>query len=84
MAPGMSRSLTKMYGYVTTVAMAFEPTPIQKLSPTPSLSPSLLPDNTADLIRSKTPYVIAGLAVNTSPGRRPVHSPVTPDSRMIS
>ena len=77
-------SLTKMYGYVTTVAIAFEPTPIQKLSPTPSRSPSLLPDNTADLIRSKTPYVMAGLAVSTRPGRKPVHKPVTPDSRMMS
>ena len=48
-------SLTKMYGYVTTVAIAFDPTPIQKLSPTPSLSPSRLPESTADLIRSNTP-----------------------------
>ena len=33
---------------------------------------------------SKTPYVIAGLTVRTSPGLMPSQSPVTPSSSMIS
>ena len=36
------------------------------------------------LTRSNTPYVIAGLTVNTNPGLRPSHKPVTPSSSTIS
>ena len=36
------------------------------------------------LTRSKTPYVMAGFTVNTNPGFKPVHRPVSPSSAMIS
>lgn len=36
------------------------------------------------LTRSNTPYVIAGFTVNTRPGFKPSHKPVTPSSATIS
>lgn len=67
------------------VANVLLPTPIQKLCPKVKRPPcSCLDCRTRALTRSNTPYVMAGLTVNTSPGLRPVQSPVHPLSETIS
>lgn len=67
------------------VARVLLVTPSQNASPTVNL-PAGTPFRASfhALSRSKTPYVIAGLAVKTRPGFKPVQRPVIPLSAMIS
>jgi hypothetical protein len=72
---------------VTTVANVLLKTPIKNDLPgvnRPSDPAATCAAINIPLTRSNTPYVIAGLAVNTNPGFSPVHKPVTPSSAMIS
>jgi hypothetical protein len=73
-----------MYGYVTTVANVLLNTPVKNAIPGDRTPCPPFAATTTPLTLSNTPYVMAGLTVNTNPGFKPVHNPAIPSSSMIS